>query len=44
VKAPEVAPVLSPAPDTSAAMDDVRATLMAECLDEGQARKLILSP
>jgi hypothetical protein len=42
VKAPE-APVLSPAPDTSAAMDDVRATLMAECLDKAEATQLIAS-
>ena len=43
VMAPEVAPAASPAPDASAAMDDVRATLMAECLDEGQATQLIVS-
>ena len=43
VKRPEVAPVPSPASHTSAAMDDVRATLMAECLDEGQATQLIAS-
>ena len=43
VKGPEVAQVPSPASDTSAAMDDVRATLMAECLDEGEARQLIAS-
>ena len=43
VVAPEASPALSPAPDTSIAMDDVRATLMAECLDEGQATQLIAS-
>ena len=41
VTAPEV--VLSPAPETSKAMEDVRATLMAECLDEGEATQLIAS-
>jgi hypothetical protein len=43
VKGTYVAQVPSPASDTSAAMDDVRATLMAECLDEGEARQLIAS-
>lgn len=43
VKGPGVSPELSPAPDASAAMEGVRATLMAECLDEGQATTLIVS-
>ena len=43
VKGAEVAPVLSPAPDTSAALEDVRSQLLAECLDEGEATQLIAS-
>lgn len=43
VKGSEVSPGVSPAPESSAAMEDVGIRLLAECFDEGEATQLIAS-